>query len=90
MDFLRHAGGIDLLLELVELALLAAPEFLLDGLDLLVQVVLFLRLLHLSLDARLDGAIELSFLDLGFEQFDQTLKTSLRREDLEQSLFVFD
>ena len=54
-----------------------------NGFDLLVEVVLFLRLLHLPLDACLDRAVELSFLDLGFEQLDQTLHSCLRGEDLE-------
>jgi len=36
-------------------------QFFLDGLDLFVEVVLFLRLLHLPLHARLDGAVHVSF-----------------------------
>jgi hypothetical protein len=58
--------------------------------DLLVEVVLFLSLLHLAFHARLDRAIELTFLDFGFQQLDQTLEPRLRGEDLEQSLFVFN
>src|ERR1019366_6362260 len=50
-----HAGGVNFLLQLAELALLAAAQFFLDGLDLLVEVVLFLGALHLALYARLDG-----------------------------------
>ena len=61
-----------------------------DGLDLLVQVILFLRLLHLPLNARLNRAIKLPLLDLAFENLDQTLQPTMQREDFEQSLFVFD
>jgi hypothetical protein len=79
-----HAGFFDLLLQLFELCLLIlATKLFVNGFDLLVEVVLFLSFLHLSLDASLDGAIELTFLDLGFQQLDQTLQASLRREDLE-------
>ena len=73
-----HAGFFDLFLQLLEFSLfILAPEFLVNGFDLLVEVLLFLRLLHLSLDASLDRAIELSFLDLSFKQLDQTLQACL-------------
>ena len=57
MHILGHAGGVNFFLELIKLALLTAPQFLLDGLDFLVEVVLFLGLFHLALHARLDGAV---------------------------------
>ena len=80
----RHAGFFDLLLQLFEFGLLVfAAELFVNRFDLLVEVVLFLRLLHLTLHARLDGAIKLTFLDLGFQQLDQTLQARLRGEDLE-------
>jgi len=66
-DFFRHARGIDFLFEFVEFAFFAAAEFLLDGFDLLVEVILFLRFFHLPLDARLDGAVHVELFDLDVE-----------------------
>ena len=68
LDLLRHLRLLDLLLQLVDLValLVLAAQFLLDRLHLLVEVVL-LRLLHLLLDARLDAAVHLELVDLGFE-----------------------
>jgi len=55
-----HARLFDLFLQLVEFgALVLAAQLFVNRLDLLVEIILFLRLLHLALDARLDGAIEL-------------------------------
>ena len=53
LGFLRQLGVLDLLLELGDVvALFVVAEFLLNGLHLLIQIVLALRLLHLALDAR--------------------------------------
>ena len=50
-----HAGFFDLFLEVVELGLFVlAAEFLVNGLDLLVQIVLALMLVHLLFGARMD------------------------------------
>ena len=89
-DFLGHAGGFDLFLQLVELALLAAAQFFLDGLDLLVEVVLFLRPLHLPLDSRLDGAVHVQLFDLDVEHVADPGQTLGGIEDLQQFLFFFD
>ena len=69
LDLLGHLRLFDLLLQLLDLValLVLAAQFLLDRLHLLVEVVLLLRLLHLLLDARLDAAIDLELVDLGFE-----------------------
>ena len=86
-----HAGFFNLLLQLFELCLLIlATKLFVNGFDLLVEVVLLLGLLHLSLDASLNRAIELSFLNLCFQQLDQTLQARLSGKDLQQSLFVFN
>jgi hypothetical protein len=70
-----HARGFDLLLEFFEVgALFAVAQFLLDGLDLLVQVVLALALLHLALDAAADALFHLQDVDLVLEQFEQLLQ----------------
>ncbi len=90
MRVLGHAGGFDFLLELVELALLAAAQFLLDGLDLLVEVILFLRLLHLALHAALDGAVDAELLDLDIQHFGHAGQPVDGIEDFEQFLLLFD
>jgi hypothetical protein len=72
LDFLRHARLFDLLLQIVASLpfLVLAAQLALDRLHLLVEVVLLLRLLHLLLDARLDAAIHLELVHLGFEDGD--------------------
>ena len=86
----RHARGFDLLLQLVDLALFAAAQFLLDGLDLLVEVILFLRLLHLALHAALDGAVHIELLDFDIEHLGDARQAVDRIEDFEQFLLLFD
>ena len=88
--FLGHAGGFDLLAQLVELAFFAAAQFLLDGLDLLVEVVLFLRALHLALDARLDVAVEVELFDFDVEHVGDAREAGGGIEDGEQFLLLFD
>ena len=89
-DFLGHAGGFDLFLQLVELALLSAAQLFLDSLDLLVEVVLFLRPLHLPLDSRLDGAVHVQLFDLDVEHVSDPGQTLGGIEDLQQFLLLFD
>ena len=67
MDFLGHPGGVDLLFQLVDFVLLAAPQFFLNGLKLFVQVVLFLCPLHLALHARIDVAVDIQLFQLDFQ-----------------------
>ena len=58
VNILGHARGIDLFLQLVSFAFLAAPKLFLDSLQLFVEVVLFLRALHLPLHARIDVPVD--------------------------------
>ena len=90
LHVLGHAGGFDLLLQLVEFALFAAAQFLLDGLDLLVEVVLFLRALHLPLDARLDGAVHVQLFDFDVEDVGDAVQPVGGIEDFQQFLLFFD
>ncbi len=92
LDVLRHPGFFDLLLELVDLVplLVLAAQFLLDRLHLLVEVVLLLRLLHLLLDARLDAAVDLELVHLGFEDAADAVQPFERRDDFEQVLLLVD
>src|SRR5258708_3335723 len=89
-NFLRHARGFDLLLQFVEFALFAAAEFFLNGFDLFVKVILFLRLLHLALHARLDGAVHVELFDFDVEHVADAIQALGGIEDLEQALLFFD
>jgi hypothetical protein len=72
---LGHARRHDALLQLLDVGtLFAVTEFLLDGLDLLVQVVLALALLHLPLDATTDALLDLQDVHLVLKQFKQLLE----------------
>ena len=66
LHLLGHAGFVDLLAQFLDLALalVLLAKLLLDGLHLLAQVVVALRLLHLVLDLVLDLGAEL--LDFDF------------------------
>ena len=88
--FLRHARGFHFFLQLVELAFFAASQFLLDGLDFLVEVILFLRLFHLPLHSRLDGAIHIELFDFDVEHVADFVQTLGGIEDFEQPLLFFD
>jgi hypothetical protein len=79
--------GVDLLLEFLEVgALFAVAQFLLDGLDLLVQVVLALALLHLPLDAAADALFHLQDVDLVLEQLEQLLQALGHLEQVQHRL----
>ena len=89
--FLRELGVLDLLLELLDVvALVAVAEFLLNGLHLLIQIVLALRLLHLALDARADLLLDLQDGDLALHQRVDALEPLGERGDLEHFLLVGD
>ena len=91
--FLRvggHAGGLDALLQLIDFALFAAAQFLLDGLDLLVEVILFLRLFHLALHAALNGAVDIELFDFDVEHLGHAGQAVDGIEDFEQFLLLFD
>ena len=90
LDVLGHLRLLDLLLQIVNLValLVLAAQFLLDRLHLLVEVVLLLRLLHLLFHARLDPAIDLELVHLGFEDAGDAVQPLERRDDLEQVLLL--
>jgi hypothetical protein len=91
MASLLMPGGLDLLLHLVEIgAVFALAEFLLDGLDLLVQVVLALALFHLALDAAADALLDLQDVELGLELVEQLFEALADIEDLEDFLLLLE
>ena len=81
LDLLGHAGGLDLVAELVDLGLLRVvlAELALDRLELLAEDVLALGLVHLGLDLGLDPALELEDLDLAGEEVADELEALGRR-----------
>ena len=87
-DLLRHAGGLDLLAELVDLGLLRVvlAQLALDRLELLAEDVLPLGLVHLGLDLALDLPLELEDLDLAGEERADELEPLLDVDRLEQLL----
>ena len=87
-----HTRLLDLLAELLDLvrSLVQIPQFLLDGLHLLVQVVLALALLHLLLHAATDALFHLQQVDLGLEQSDQSFHPLARILDLEDLLLLIE
>ena len=88
---LGHAGRLDLLLEFLEIGtFLAFAELLLDRLDLLVQVVLALALLHLPLHAAADALFHLQDVDLGLELREQMLEALVEALHLEDLLLLLD
>jgi hypothetical protein len=90
LGVLRHARGVDLLLELAELPLLvvAVPELLLDGLHLLAEVVLALVLLELGLDLALDLVADLEHLEVLGEDPVDPLEPGADVDDLEKLLLL--
>jgi hypothetical protein len=90
LGLLRHACGFDLLAQFfnVLLALVDLAEFLLDGLQLLAQVVVALRLLHLVLYFGLDLVAQL----LDFQLFGEVLMNAFQPGHhiggLQQLLFI--
>ena len=90
MDFLGHAGGFDLLLQLVDFVFFAAAEFLLDGLELFVEVILFLGALHLALDAGIDVAVDVELFDFDFENVADAVQALDGIEGFEQFLLFLD
>ncbi len=87
--FLGHVRGLDALVHLVQVgALFHVAELFLDRLDLLVQVVLALALLHLLLDAPADALLDLQDVELGFHQREQMLEALAHVEHLEHLLLL--
>ena len=87
---LRGARLLDLLLQLGDLvaALVLAPELVVNRLDLLVEVVLLLSLLHLLLDLHVDPLVDVDLLDLDIEQVVHGLQAFVRIQRLEQRLLL--
>ena len=81
----RHAGLLDLLLQLLDrdLIVVVRPQLLLDRLELLAQHELALPLLHLVLDFLLNLAAQLQHLDLAAEMPGQLQEALVDRQSLQ-------
>ena len=90
LHVLGHAGGFDLLAQIVDLALafVLLAQLLLNGLHLLAQIVVALRLLHLVLHFALDLGAQLLDFDLLGEVLVELLETRDDRRRVEQLLLV--
>ncbi|MNQ57142.1 hypothetical protein D3C85_712880 [compost metagenome] len=87
----RHVGSDDLLFKLFDVrALFAFAQLLLNGLDLLIQVVVALALFHLLLHAAANPLFDLKNVDFGFELGKQTFKALGRADDLEHLLLLLE
>ena len=87
--FLGELGALDLLFELGELVFAVfVAELLLDRLHLLVEIVLALRLLHLTLDAGADALLDLQHGDLALHQAEHLLQALGDARRLQDQLLV--
>ena len=88
----RETGLLEPFAQLVELLLLLAQlaQLLLDGLELLAQVVLALGLRHLALHGAVDLVGELEDLPLAVEQLEHELHARLEVDGLEDLLLLLD
>jgi hypothetical protein len=84
----RKLGLVDALVDLGELvlAVFAFAELFLNRLQLLVQIVLALRLLHLPLDAAADALFDLEHADLALHMREDLLEPAGDGFDLQQLL----
>ena len=83
--------GLDALFHVVEIgALFELAQFLLDRLDLLVQVVLALAFFHLALDAAADALFHLQDVEFAFDQREQVLEPLFGGNHFEHFLFLLE
>ena len=91
LGLLGHLGELDLLLDLLDVgAFFAFAEFLLDRLDLLVQVEVALVLLHLALHAATDLLVDVQDVDLALDLLEQVLQPLLHAAQVEDDLLALE
>ena len=90
LGFLRQLGVLDAVFEFGDVfaAFVAVAQLALDRLHLLVQIILALRLLHLTLHAIADLPLDLQHADLAFDQRQDLLKPLRHVGEFEQRLLV--
>ena len=86
----RHLGGLDLLLNLLDVrALFALTQFFLDGFDLLVKVKVALVFFHLPFDAATDAFVDVEDVHLTLKLGEQVFQTLLDARQVQHGLLVF-
>jgi len=92
LRFFGHLLGEDLFFEFLDLVLefVFLAELLLDGPHLLVEIVLFLSLLHLLFDPGANPLLDFENFDLRAHEAEDLLQTSRGFGGLEQAFLVFD
>ncbi len=90
LGVLRHARFFDLLAELLDLirAIVLPSQLMVDGLDLLVEVVLLLRALHLLFDFGVDALVDVDLFDLDLEEVLELLQPLVRRNGFQELLLL--
>ena len=90
LGLLGHARIFDLLPELLDLvrAIVLPSQLVVDGLDLLVEVVLLLGPLHLFLDLGVDALVDVDLLHLDLDEVLQLLQALVRRRSLQELLLL--
>ena len=86
MDFLGHPRRINFLLQLVDFAFFAAPQLFLDGFELFVQVILFLRAFHLPFHTRIDVAVDVQLFELDLQNVADAVQPFQRINRFQQIL----
>ncbi len=82
--------SLDFLLQLINIgAFFALAQFLLDRLDLFVQVILALAFFHLAPDAPADAFFHLQNIQLRFQQAQQMFETLAHIKNFQHFLFLF-
>ena len=86
-----HLSELDLFLDLLDVRpLVALAQFLLDGLDLLVQVEVTLVLLHLAFDAATNLLVHVEDVHLAVELLEQVFEARLHIRQVQHHLLVFE
>ncbi|MCY1404163.1 hypothetical protein D9M71_193650 [compost metagenome] len=90
--FLRQAGVVDTLLQLLDFVVtfVDIAELFLNGLHLLIQVVLALAALHLLFDAATDSLLDLQQVDLCIQQSQDMLDALGKFGQFEDFLLLLD
>ena len=90
LDFVGHSGFFDLLFQIFNVALpfVLLTQFLLDGLHLLAQVVLALRLLHAVLHFTLNLVAQLLNFEFLRQMLVDLLQTHVDVERLQRVLLI--
>ena len=88
--FVRHLGVVNPSLQFIQFigGVIQFPQFLLNGLHLLVEVVLALTLLHLLFDATANALFNLEQIDFRIHQAQQVIQALTQGRNLQNALLL--